>query len=230
MVNSKAYNILLENRFKNQFLKREVVLFGFAITAIIILLFVFNNWVNIISAVLILIAILLVSLKLFSLFDSREKKYADLIQKHVIEFELQKKEKSKNDSLQEIASKKENNNNEIDKTIAYKNQENPIKDSFIDLIFDLPLLKDSKNDVSTQSSASPLLKKRAKERKKKMKDFNYKFALDGKQKNYRDYLLFHDYFLFIENEYNKKAIKKSEYKLLTNLMLDYLTTEAVSDS
>ena len=86
MIYNDTYDTLLEHKLKNRFYKKEVFLIAIMIISIMLLIFTLNKWNNPTSSVFIIISLILVHAKLFSLFKYRENKYNSLLKKHITGF------------------------------------------------------------------------------------------------------------------------------------------------
>ncbi len=196
MVNENTYNTLLEFKFRNRFYKKEVSLIGVMIISLSIILFTLNKWNNLLSSILIITALLLVNVKLFSLFNRREKKYNILIKKY----------------LKEVKSN------------LVKGSKSSDEESQVVFAYELPTTSSKfKETISIESPISDLLSERAAERRRKMKDFNYQF--NQRLINTIEQDSYNAYISYIENRFNNKDIKSSEYKILLKFLLNYLKTE-----
>lgn len=230
MSDKNTYNSLLEYKLRNKFYKKEVFLIGIMIISLMVLIFTLTKWSNLISLIFIIVALFLVHLKLFSLFSYREKKYSSLIKKVKSDFKSIIAE-----DFEDIKDVKVTDHIEIipvtesDKygTIRYSLDDyleyemSKSSDEEIQLIFDLPKITSDWIDP-INSPISELLRERASERRRKMKDLNYQFEKSIstiKQKNYSEYIE------YIENKFRKKDIKDFEYKILLKSLLTYLETE-----
>lgn len=197
MTNEKTYNTLLEYKLRNRFYKKEVSLIGIIIISITIILFTLNKWNNLVSSIFIISVLLMVHIKLFSLFNSREKVYSKLIKKY----------------LKEVKS------NVIKGSKLYGEEQ-----SQIIMSFDLPMTSEEvKETKSSDSPVSELLSERASERRRKMKDFNYQF--NQQIVNTIEQESYYAYLNYIESKFNEKNIKNSEYKILIKFLVNYLETE-----
>lgn len=128
--NRKLLTILIENKNRNLFLKKEVLLIGIMILTIFIYLFALNKWNNAIAFVSLFSVLILVSLKLYHTFQERASNYNLLIKK--ILKSKEKSEKSKSDKSKSSSLK-------VPKII---DSEVIIKDVDVEQItlsFDLPL-------------------------------------------------------------------------------------------
>ncbi len=201
MVNEKIYNTLLESKFRNRFYKKEVSLIGIMIISFAIILFTLNKWSVLLSSILIIAALLLVHIKLYSLFSRREKQYNILINKY----------------LKEVNSS------------VVKGTQSTHEESEIYLTFEIPTTtSDYKETKSIESPISELLSERAAERRRKMKDFNYQFNQRLKSTIEQD--SYNAFINYIEKKLDEKDIKSSEYKIILKFLLNYLENADVIEN
>lgn len=242
MKNEDLHNALIENKNRNKFYKKETILIGFMTLSIFIFLFGFFKWQNSLSLFFFCLSIFLVTISLYRIFNKREIKYYELINKLITEQENSISSEIKNQAKDIITvSEREFGTSDL---IFEKKVANII-------MHNLSISYEPEYPFNTP--ISKILRDRTENRKKRLEDFNYKFrnsisliediekqpaykrigiSFDDSEKHSFEILsenadmylaMFStNYIDHICNQYYSKKINKEQLKIIYILYYDYL--------